>query len=348
MILVFDMDGVITSEQVYWDTAATVVDEIWIGPKGSIPQITPSLIAEIKSLAINSNWDLAYLFLGCVLIAWSRKYPDISFLAGPSRHHRFTFHGGMDLPGSRNIDASEIVRILMSFSGVNGVALLQAIGTELDCRLPWSEGKFAFGGEEYRRLHARCQELHMQKFEYEQKSGQEIPAVDIDQLQKLFAELASSDAVQLGIATGRRRSEALRALAQFELKSFFAEDRIVGYDDILAAQETLEKSGIATNLTKPHPYSILRAAFVSETPRELMSRRVENASELVYVGDGVSDVLAAKAAGAFSVGVLTGIPDECDFKVAKRRQLLSAGCDCVLSSVLDLGQAFDLLRERNI
>jgi phosphoglycolate phosphatase-like HAD superfamily hydrolase len=116
----------------------------------------------------------------------------------------------------------------------------------------------------------------------------------------------------------------------------------------LAAQETLEKSGIATNLTKPHPYSILRAAFVSETPRELMSRRVENASELVYVGDGVSDVLAAKAAGAFSVGVLTGIPDECDFKVAKRRQLLSAGCDCVLSSVLDLGQAFDLLRERNI
>ena len=84
--LVFDLDGVITSEQKYWNTARLTVWELitqpeylgltdYFGP--TQPQqvltsgqqtINNDFIYELKRRAINSNWDLTY-FVFCLHLA---------------------------------------------------------------------------------------------------------------------------------------------------------------------------------------------------------------------------------------------------------------------------------------
>ncbi len=92
-LVILDMDGVITSEEAYWDSAGLVVREILESPAYlglSPPYYTPisevfyhklvgadhsrmrkylpsDLIRHFKSRGINSNWDLAYLTVGLYL-----------------------------------------------------------------------------------------------------------------------------------------------------------------------------------------------------------------------------------------------------------------------------------------
>lgn len=57
MLIVFDLDGVITSEACYWETARIGLREI-LGPQAVIPQ---DFIYWVKNHAINHNWDLAFV-----------------------------------------------------------------------------------------------------------------------------------------------------------------------------------------------------------------------------------------------------------------------------------------------
>lgn len=92
--IILDMDGVITSEESYWDAAGLVVQEILESPAFlglSPPHYKPildlyyqplirsgrsnwrkylpsQLITNCKARGINSNWDLAYLVLGLYLV----------------------------------------------------------------------------------------------------------------------------------------------------------------------------------------------------------------------------------------------------------------------------------------
>ena len=79
-LLIFDLDGVITSEQKYWNTARLTVWEMLCQPHYlglaqhfGIDITTPDLvlakgeavigadfITELKNRAVNSNWDLTF------------------------------------------------------------------------------------------------------------------------------------------------------------------------------------------------------------------------------------------------------------------------------------------------
>ncbi len=59
MLIVFDLDGVITSEAGYWETARKGLLEI-AGPQAEIPQ---DFIYWVKNHAVNHNWDLAFVAL---------------------------------------------------------------------------------------------------------------------------------------------------------------------------------------------------------------------------------------------------------------------------------------------
>ncbi|MFB3785132.1 MAG: HAD family hydrolase [bacterium] len=91
--LILDMDGVLTNEQAYWDTAGLVIRDLLESPAhlGLDPAqftpiadlfyhrmnrgtrsdwrkyLPPELIVSCKSRGINSNWDLAYLVAGLYL-----------------------------------------------------------------------------------------------------------------------------------------------------------------------------------------------------------------------------------------------------------------------------------------
>ncbi|NJN74954.1 MAG: hypothetical protein HC796_00135, partial [Synechococcaceae cyanobacterium RL_1_2] len=87
--IIFDLDGVITSEIRYWHTAKLTVWELLTQPQylnlpnyfGATPRvdqvltelgptiITKDFIYQLKSRAVNSNWDLTYFVFGLHLIA---------------------------------------------------------------------------------------------------------------------------------------------------------------------------------------------------------------------------------------------------------------------------------------
>ncbi|NJN38925.1 MAG: HAD family hydrolase, partial [Acaryochloridaceae cyanobacterium CSU_3_4] len=87
-VLIFDLDGVITSEQKYWNTARLTVWELithpdylgltsYFGQTLTQPDrvlaagqqiIDNAFIYELKRRAINSNWDLTY-FVFCLHLA---------------------------------------------------------------------------------------------------------------------------------------------------------------------------------------------------------------------------------------------------------------------------------------
>ncbi len=81
--------------------------------------------------------------------------------------------------------------------------------------------------------------------------------------------------LQLGIATGRSRFEALHALKRFGILELF--DALTPIDEVKKAERLLKQS-----LRKPHPYSILETA-----------KKLGNHKRFLYLGDLPDDVIAA-------------------------------------------------------
>ncbi len=101
-LIIFDLDGVITSEEAYWDTAGLTLHELLYSPRywnvGAetgpyFPAATAvesrrisratfpeSEIMALKARAINSNWDTCYAAVSLHLIALLSLLPDITAL----------------------------------------------------------------------------------------------------------------------------------------------------------------------------------------------------------------------------------------------------------------------------
>ncbi len=91
-------------------------------------------------------------------------------------------------------------------------------------------------------------------------------------------EKLKESGLQLGIATGRPRFEAIYALRKFEILDYF--DAITTMGEVKAAEQIQKKS-----LRKPHPFSLL------ETAKQIGIKK-----KFLYIGDLPDDVNAANAA----------------------------------------------------
>src|SRR5437660_2165262 len=105
-LIIFDLDGVITNEEAYWDAAGLTLHELYYSPRywnldasilGADGQYHPVVIAEesrrtsrailpeaeilaIKARAINSNWDSCYVAACLSLIDLLAFVPDLQSL----------------------------------------------------------------------------------------------------------------------------------------------------------------------------------------------------------------------------------------------------------------------------
>src|SRR5437016_7471994 len=106
-LIIFDLDGVITSEEAYWDAAGLTLHELLYSPRywdiegnrpgGQYKQYHPTATAEesrrisrailpepeilaLKARAINSNWDVCYAAVCLRLINLLALLPDLSAL----------------------------------------------------------------------------------------------------------------------------------------------------------------------------------------------------------------------------------------------------------------------------
>ena len=105
-LVIFDLDGVITSEEAYWDAAGLTLHELWQSPLywnveqsvlNANGQYSPAVTAEesralsramfpeadilaLKARAINSNWDTCYAVVCLHLIELLLSVPDLPVL----------------------------------------------------------------------------------------------------------------------------------------------------------------------------------------------------------------------------------------------------------------------------
>ena len=152
-IVVFDLDGVITSEEAYWDTAGLVLHELLYSSRywnitGSADDYRPAqtateshkisrqvlpveVIADFKARSVNSNWDTCYCGFCLYLITLLTRLPDISSLL-PLRPEQEDWiaafrHQLATLPPERKaIDPTEFhIFSDVPFQGATGLELIQ-------------------------------------------------------------------------------------------------------------------------------------------------------------------------------------------------------------------------------
>ncbi len=107
---------------------------------------------------------------------------------------------------------------------------------------------------------------------------------------------------RLAVVTTRARADALAFLAHSGLEAYF--------EAVVARQDVLRM--------KPHPEPVRKAAKLLDVTPEVC----------LMIGDTTNDVLAARRAGAYVIGVLSGF--------GERRELERAGADLILDRAGEL------------
>lgn len=272
-VLLFDLDGVLLSEQPYLDAAALTIAAHapkWAAESHAKQVVRSRLdvlrlrtrylpaevIALLRARSLNSNWDKAF---ACILALYSRtdKCTDCDDLAAwmITTLERVT-GAGPEFLRQLQINAVQAP----SFSDVQNSFQRFFLGSES-------------ADSDLLRVGLSASEPLLQ---------------DSLTLHKLLKELQMAG-WQLGIGTGRPRAEAQRPLQAAGLWSYFQADRICTFDEV---QQAEREQGLPFGaLAKPHPYTYAsRVVGVKGT-------------HVWVIGDSPADALAAKAAGFHFIGV---------------------------------------------
>jgi phosphoglycolate phosphatase-like HAD superfamily hydrolase len=343
-LLVFDLDGVITSEQKYWNTARLTVWQLLCQPQylgiekyfgadfGQPEQvmaagdhlINPDFITELKNRAVNSNWDLTFFVFSLHLVGILQQIG----LPVAALGTRSIEEIGAAI-GDRSIHITHSQQIVQQF----WQETQQLQGTAVQAYLPTFARQVLGADLEIFRDQGQLWTLCYENFQawYEGRCGYQLPddetVLELESIRAVLAQLAQN--YQLGIATGRPRRETIEPLTALGLIEYFDPARIVTYDEVLQAEATLPEP---MKLGKPHPFIVLKAIYPALADADLLSIQTPHPA-VAYIGDAASDVAAALAAGCESIGVLTGFGSD----LAYKQQLLAdKGCHQIIPSILSL------------
>ena len=281
-LVLFDLDGVLLSEDAYLYATAAAVGEfvsllyphvLFRRPAESMTLadfrllrelfLPPLLLDALRKRALNSNWDKAYALVvlaGCESAAHDHRFAVESFGASAVKQLRSMTGSGQDLVAKLRERERGMAYPEDLFSAVQAVFQRYYLGDDQATAACLRSGTSAF----------------------------ETLLAEQEVLRRFLNDLRERGAI-LGIGTGRPRAEAQKALTRFGLWSAFAPDRICTIDEV---QKEEEQRGVAPfALAKPHPYTYQRSAAGF------------SAHDVYVVGDSVSDAIASERAGFRFVGV---------------------------------------------
>lgn len=327
--VIFDMDGVITSEYIYWDAAALSVYELLYDFRfyGKQEIDRPwcrknyrmlydmifcggRTVRAVKNLGVNTNWDLAYLVF-CV-----SKYLDPALLSFDSQHF-------------------EAVCMFIENMTLKAPELYDSVAGLVATVLPAEANFFKRSGSGlWQQILSVFQRWFLGDAETEGLQSMEEPLLELDAVKNVLGNLKIRG-IRLGIGTGRPREEILYPLRMWGLMKYFDPEMIAAYDEVRRA-EIEQKSGDA--LAKPHPFVFQKAAFGEMlSDREILDGKAYLApcQRVLVVGDATSDLLAAKAGGFCFAAVLTGIQGQ-----EARRSFAESGADYIFESILEMGDPY--------
>lgn len=352
-LVLFDLDGVIASEEAYWGAAGLVLHELLHSPRYwdidhtaesyrpaataeesyrmSRATLPEAVIVDFKAHSINSNWDTCYVAVCLSLIHLLALLPDCSPLLPlrPAEADWITaFRRQLaEVKESKEI-GQNIFRAfdLPAFQGCVGLEILDRLNAYASGVLGYHiEGVFG----RYSPSWLFCQNLFQEWYLGEELYAQEYghpPAqlgkpgcIHFERPLLPVAQIRSTletlrtRGYRLGVVTGRPRQEGIIPLKDYGLLRYFDERHICMHDEVARAEDELRAKGDALLLSKPHPYPFLLAA---DPDYRLSQKHTPPRGSFIVVGDTTSDVQGGRAAGALTVAVLTGA------RTARARALL--------------------------
>jgi phosphoglycolate phosphatase-like HAD superfamily hydrolase len=298
--IIFDMDGVVTSEEGYWRAAACALMELAEVVLPDDPwslELDKEAIGMAKQRLINTNWDLCHI--AALALMTQEEMPE-------------------------QIELGSMVRKALE-------AVPDASGYELMDQL----AELA-GGERFRRhgpvwtwLFNRFQEWFNGLGGRRGIIEDEPLILPPDDIRETLQELRKKG-WELGIATGRTSAELLPTLERHDLLLLFEPTAFVTHDHVAAAEREV---GEGYHLSKPHPFPFLRALFPEMAAEKLLQAPwPKPEGEVIIVGDTAGDMRGAAALGVRAVAVLTGPAG-----AAAEVSLRAAGATDVIGDMRDLG-----------
>ncbi|MGV3489048.1 MAG: HAD family hydrolase [Tuberibacillus sp.] len=366
--VLFDIDGVILSEERCFDSSALAVWELLysplylgLGKETFTPTPDESLIRSIrkdvfcndqvlnllKSRGFNSNWDMVYLTFTYQLVHLlsqlnpSDKHEALKLIENPISKEQFYKFSPL-FPEDISVDFASFIKEFSSLHFTKG-ELFQVVKTMIKQKLHrteeikmegirslWDIGREVF--QEWYVGERLTEESIGKKALQTGKKGfleEEIPLAPIKDLNKMFQWLCHNG-YKIGIGTGRPAVETYEPLRAMGLLQWVDEERIVTSDDVLDA-ERLSDHG---PLGKPHPFTYLQGYFGKKKRLKDVLEvplPLKDASSILIVGDSVADFYAARSVGAPFAAVLTGLKGK-----AARNEFEKLGAKYILNDVLEV------------
>ncbi len=304
-LVLFDLDGVLLSEDAYLYAAAATVGEFvsLLHPHVHFSRpwesstlddfrllrewfLPPMLLHALRERAINSNWDKAYALVvlaGCESAAPKHDFAVQHFGAAAMEQLRTIAGSGQALIAELRDRERSMARPCVELIGLGAEGMFGG-----------NERELASSGDLFSAVQTVFQRYYLGNGHASTaclRSGTcafETLLAEKGLLQGLLNSLRDRGAT-LGIGTGRPRAEAQKTLLRFGLWNAFAPDRICTIDEVRREEEGM---GVAPFvLAKPHPYTYQRSA-TGFSP-----------DDVYVIGDSVSDAIAANRAGFHFVGV---------------------------------------------
>ena len=326
--IIFDLDGVITSEQMYWDCSALTVSEYLKLVKNEAVDTVQmekdlasirkkvfcddALIGILKDKGVNSNWDLAYVTVCIALI----------------------------------LDIQDDFEPVMEYAKNIGDDML----AQYDILAKSCAEKMGGSCEEWQRDGIRWKDMQniFQEWLYGEewflkneskstlngkKAGlmyQEKPLMALDKTRAIVEELSKTKRLCTG--TGRPYYEMLVPLTSWGIIDFFDKNGLSNFNHVVKAQRVSGNN----KLTKPHPYVFLKALYGTDyDDKKLVNGDYDKAKleKTLVIGDAGADIFAAQAMGVDFCAVLTGINGE------KTREFFEKNnATYIFNSILELNQ----------
>lgn len=307
--IIFDMDGVITSEQNYWDIAALTVHELLTGahyygtepfnPHDALLHVKEirhdvffgdKTITLVKERGVNSNWDLGYVVFAYMLSGKCKTYEDVYSYISKSTLMAFDLYEECALLLSEKLNLpAECCRRNETVWNM--------------CRDVFQE--WYFGSDEFEVFYntkPRCPGK-------ESMEMREVPVIDLNDVTEVLQTLKNGGK-KLMIATGRSDRDVSNPMKLWDVRKYFESDAIATYSHIMKAEENFARMGKKVLLTKPEPYIFLKALYrTTYSDEKILSGDYDKSllSKALVVGDAGSDILAAKRMGCDFLAVLTGV-----------------------------------------
>lgn len=368
-LILFDVDGVLLSEERYFDASALTVWEMLYSPKflalkgdGFDPAPREELIRKVrkdvfvndqvldfmKSRGINSNWDMVYLSFGhqllCVMEQLIPDYQDEveAILQEQISYDALTKVARLVQEKQVEVDYDWFVKDFDS-STAEKQELLTYLNDLAQQKLNVKTEVFSRNSDLWELCQETFQEWYLGDQLVQESIGRparqpgkrgflsdEIPIVPVKDMADTFAALQEMG-ITLGIGTGRPTIETLVPLKEMGLLSFFDPNRVVTASHVLDAENEYPDQA---PLAKPQPFCYIKGWLgIESTTQQCLDQALPfpGAEKVLIVGDSVADFMAARSMGCTFAATLTGLSG-----VEAREKFEQLGADFILQDMREV------------